>query len=185
MKRWLKKWLPSNETIQKDKSLHWLAAYKYPYIWAFNRKAVAKGVAAGLLVAFIPVPLQILFAAIVAFLVRGNLPVAIISTLISNPFTFVPLSFLIYKVGVFITGSNGASELPSFHKLEFHWESITLIWQETIVWFKSLGKSYFIGLLVVSVTSSVLGYFMIDAIWRIYIWYHLRARRNRSFSKNN
>lgn len=181
MKRWIKKWLSSPETIQREKSLRWLASWlrHYPYLWSLNRKTVARGVAAGLLMAFIPLPIQVFSSAILAFLFRGNFPIAFIATLITNPFTFVPITILIYKVGLFITQSNGVNEeILQFQELEFHWDNITLIWQETIQLLKSLGKSYFVGLAVVSIGSSVIGYFLIDILWRIYIW-HLRIRKSR------
>jgi hypothetical protein len=181
MKRWIKKWLPSPETIQREKSLRWLASWlhHHPYLWSLNRKTVARGVAAGLLVAFIPLPIQIFSSAILAFLFRGNYPIAFIATLITNPFTFVPITILIYNIGVFITQSNGVNGMPQFQELEFHWENISLIWQEAIRLLRSLGKSYFVGLAVVSIGSSVIGYFLVDIIWRIYIWEHLRIRKNR------
>jgi uncharacterized protein (DUF2062 family) len=70
MKRWIKKWLPSPETIQREKSLRWLSSWihRHPYLWSLNRKTVARGVATGLLVAFIPLPIQIFSSAILAFL---------------------------------------------------------------------------------------------------------------------
>jgi uncharacterized protein (DUF2062 family) len=181
MKRWLKKWLPDSETIRREKSLRWLASllHRHPYLWSLNRKTVARGVAAGLLVAFIPLPIQIFSSAIMAFLFRGNFPIAFITTLITNPFTFVPITILIYKVGAFVTQSNGANGMPPIHELEFDWENITLIWQETFQWLRSLGKSYFVGLAVVSIGLSVIGYFLVDIIWRVYIWWQLRIRKRR------
>lgn len=161
--RWIAKWL-----------------HKRPYLWALNRKTVAKGVGAGLLVAFIPIPAQIILASLMALLLRANLPVAIASTLISNPFTFVPINFLIYHIGILITGGNGIANPPPIHELELHWASISLVTQEIIVWFKSLGKSYVIGLLVLSISSSIIGYCLVDFIWRISIRWHLRSRRSRT-----
>lgn len=181
MKSWLKKWLPNRETIHREKSLRWLASWlhHHPYLWSLNRRTVSRGVAAGLLVAFIPLPIQIFGSAILAFLFRGNFPIAFIVTLITNPFTFVPITILIYKVGAFITQSNGINGIPKIHELEFHWENITLIWQEVFQWLRSLGKSYFVGLTVVSIGASVTGYLLVDLIWRIYIWWHLRIRKSR------
>lgn len=184
MKRWLKKWLPNRETIHREKNLRWLASWlhRHPYLWCLNRRTVARGVAAGLLVAFIPLPIQIFSSAILAFLFRGNFPIAFIATLITNPFTFVPITILIYKVGAFITKSNGINGMPPIHEIEFHWENITLIWQETFQLLRSLGKNYFVGLVVVSIGSSVIGYFLVDIIWRISIKWQLfiRSRRKKA-----
>lgn len=181
MKRWLKKWLPNHDSLHRDKSTRWIAKWlhEHPYLWTLNRKTVAKGFAAGLLIAFIPLPLQIILSAVLALLVRGNLPIAIASTFISNPFTFVPINLLIYNIGIAITGSNGIGEPPPIHELELHWESISLVWQEIIIWFKSLGESYLVGLITLSITASLSGFLMVHLIWRIFIWQHLRLRKQK------
>lgn len=181
MKRWLKKWLPNHDSMHRDQNMRWITKWLHarPYLWALNRKTVAKGVGAGLLVAFIPVPAQIILSSLLALLLRANLPVAIVVTLITNPFTFVPINFLIYHIGIFITGGNGIVNPPPIHELKLQWASISLVSQEMIVWFKSLGKSYLIGLLVLSISSSIIGYCLVDLIWRISIWWHLRSRRSR------
>lgn len=185
MKRWLKKWLPNHDSMNRDKSTQWIAKWlhNHPYLWSLNRKAVAKGVAAGLLVAFIPIPAQLILSALLALLLRANLPIAIVSTLISNPFTFVPINLLIYHIGTLLTGGNGAATPPPIHELELHWGNIGLIWQEAAAWFQSLGKNYVIGLLVLSTTASLGGFCLIHLIWRISIWFELRARKNKTTSK--
>lgn len=181
MKRWLKKWLPNHDPGNSTKNTGFTARWlkEHPYLWALNRKSVAKGVGVGLLVAFIPIPAQIIFSSVLALLFRANLPIAILSTLITNPFTFVPINLLIYHIGVFITGSNGVANPPSIHELELHWESIAMIWQEILIWIKSLGKSYFIGLIVLSVSASIIGFFLVHIIWRISIWLQLQTRKKR------
>lgn len=185
MNKWFKKWLPTHEKIKNDKNLGWLTKRfgAHPHIWAVNRKTVTRAVAAGLLVAFIPIPLQVFLAAILAFVIRANLPIAIVSTLISNPFTFVPLNFLIYKVGTAITQSNG-NGMPPINDIEFHWESISLVWGEMMTWFKSLGKSYFIGLLAVSVGASIIGYILAQIFWLISTRRKLRHRKKRKLKHN-
>lgn len=181
MKAWLKKCLPNRESISRNKSMAWIAhwLHEHPYLTALNRKTVARGVAAGFLVAFIPIPAQIIFSSGLALLVRANLPVAIASTLVSNPFTFVPINLLIYQIGVFVTGSSGDNPL-SIHELEFHWGNVTVIWEEFAVWFKSLGQTYLLGLLILSVSASLIGYAVVDLVWRFAIWRHLRARKSRN-----
>lgn len=180
MKRWLKKWLPNHDSMHRDQNTRWIAKWlrEHPYLWVLNRKTVAKGVGAGLLVAFIPIPAQIILASLLALLLRANLPIAIVSTLITNPFTFVPINLLIYHIGTSITGGNGIGDPPPIHELELHWGSIALVWQEIIVWFKSLGKSYLIGLLVLSFSASITGFCLIHVIWRVSIWLQSRARKH-------
>lgn len=181
MKRWLKKWVPNHDSMHRDKNTRWIAEWlrEHPYLWALNRKNVAKGAGAGLLVAFIPIPAQIILSSVLALLLRANLPIAVVSTLVTNPFTFVPINLLIYHIGIFITGGNGVTEPPPIHELELHWKSIALIWQEMVVWFQSLGTSYLIGLLVLSVSASITGFCLVHIIWRISIWLQIRARKQK------
>src|SRR3990167_10837505 len=103
--KWLKKKLPSAKKIQKEKKLRWLAKWlkKRPYLWAMKKHIVAGGVAVSLLIAFIPLPVQTVLAAILAILFRVNLPVAILVTWFTNPVTFIPANYLIYKTGAWMT----------------------------------------------------------------------------------
>lgn len=186
MKRWLRKWLPNHDSMHRDKNTRQIAQWlsNHPYLWVLNRKSVAKGVGAGLLVVFIPLPTQIILSSLLALLVRGNLPIAVVTTFISNPFTFVPINLLIYHIGVAITGGNGVGAPPPIHELTLHWESIASMWQEIIVWFQSLGKSYVIGLVVLSVSTSILGFCLVHVIWRISIWFQLRARKEKQSKRS-
>lgn len=185
MKRWLKKWLPTHDAMHQSKNTRWIANWlrAHPYLWALNRKNVAKGVAAGLLVAFIPIPLQILLASLLALLIRANLPIAIASTLITNPITFVPLNVLIYHIGLFLTGENDSASIHTIPALHLHWQNLSLIWQELITWVQSLGKTYLIGLVTLSVTASMTGFILVHVIWRISLWLQLRARSRKYAEK--
>lgn len=185
MKRWLKKWLPAPETIKKDRSTRWLGSWlnKHPYLIAINRRTVSRGVAFGLLVAFIPLPLQIFLAAMLAYLFRANLPIAIASTLISNPFTFIPFTYGIYKVGSLITHSNGMNAMPPIEPFHLHWDNISRFFPELLAWVSTLGESYLVGLLVVSVSASILGYLLVNIMWRIHVCLHLRRRKKSRSQK--
>lgn len=179
MKHWFRKWIPALEKLKRDKSTRWLTIYlhRYPYLLKVNRKTVSRGVAAGLLVAFIPLPLQIFLSALLAFLFRANLPIAIVSTLVSNPFTFIPLTYVIYKLGVLITHSNGMNGMPPVSEFHFHWGSFSKLFPEFLTWFSLLGKTYLVGLVVFSVSAAILGYSLVNIIWRIHILMQLRKRK--------
>lgn len=181
IKRWLKRWLSEHITIYRNKNSGWIGQWlhEHPYLWMINRKTVAKGVGAGLLVAFIPIPVQIILSALLALFLRANLPVAVLSTLISNPFTFLPINLLVFHIGIFITGGDGVSSPPPIHELELHIKSITVVWEEIIVWFKLLGKSYLAGLVFLSVSASISGFIFIHIIWRISIWLQMRSRKTK------
>lgn len=151
-KQKLKKWLPNREAIKNQPGLKWLDFLLHqPDLWHFNKHAVARGVAAGLLVAFVPLPFQMLLAILVALLFRANIPVAAAVTWITNPFTFVPITLLIIKVGSWFTGIKPV-------------ETIKMAGAQEL--FATLGKNFLIGLPVVSVVAAIVGYLLVRVLWR-------------------
>ena len=68
--------------------------------------SLAAGFAAGVAVSFTPlIGLHFFLAAALAWLIRGNMIVALIGTLVGNPWTFPFIWVLIYSVGSSILGS--------------------------------------------------------------------------------
>lgn len=169
MKKLLNKWLPTQETLEKNCYLRPLFLNKKSTcLWHINRRSVAKGVACGLLVCFLPIPGQTVLAVLLALLFCANLPVAILATWASNPFTFVPFNALIYQVGAWVLGIEG------------HWKNIPLSFSyDTLRWFFSLGKVYTVGLLIVSIGSALLGYSLIQLGWRLAIYWRRRHKVKR------
>jgi len=82
-----------------------------------TREATARGLAVGF---FFGVSLffglQMLLAAVVSHLVRGNKVMAVAMTAISNPLTSLPLYSACYVVGLLIVGSGGT--LPDLSTLQ-------------------------------------------------------------------
>ncbi len=149
--------------------------WQHQSLWHINRRSVAKGVAIGLWVSFLPIPFQMLWAALLAFWFRANLPIAIILTWITNPFTFVPINFFIYQIGSWILNeNNNAAAIPSMPG--WHWKSLGVSAHEFFIWFLSLGKTYLVGLPIIAFGSAVLGYLAVQVTWRIIVY---RQRRER------
>ncbi|BEV35288.1 DUF2062 domain-containing protein [Synechococcus sp. M16CYN] len=70
----------------------------------------ARGIAAGVLCGCLPFfGLQVVLSMSVAGLIRGNYLLAAAGTLISNPFTYVPLYWLNYQVGCSLLGPSSLS----------------------------------------------------------------------------
>lgn len=182
MRRWIKQWLPKPESLNNEKSLGWISKWlhTHTYLWQINHRSVARGVAAGLLVAFIPLPIQILLAAILAVLIRANLPTAVVATLVSNPITFLPITYLIYKVGTLVTQANGIDVAAKINALHINWNSFSEFWQSLLSWVYALGPSYFIGLAITSVAAAILGYFLTYLIWSISVRLKWLSRKKRN-----
>ena len=75
-----------------------------PLLWQLNRKAVARGLACGVFWALIPLPVQTLGAVASAIKLRGNVPMAMLGTWVSNPLTWVPVFYAGYRVGLAVLG---------------------------------------------------------------------------------
>jgi hypothetical protein len=83
---------------------HWL---DHPALWAVNRNSVAGGFAIGLFAGLIPGPLQMLGATLLAIPLKKNIPVALVTTFYTNPFTIAPLYLLAYGYGRLLLGAGG------------------------------------------------------------------------------
>jgi len=107
MRNWLKKYMPDHSTVSDNR---WLAPFRntllHPRLWHINRRSTAGGVAAGLFCGLLPAPFQMVSAAACAVVFRINLPLAILTTLYTNPFTIVPLYMIAYGLGSLMIGSD-------------------------------------------------------------------------------
>jgi len=103
VRKWFKKISPDRESVLANRWLRPIAhRISHPEIWQFNRRNVARGVALGLFVGFILPIGQIVVAALLAASARGNLLVAAMATLITNPFTFPPIYYAAFRTGSFL-----------------------------------------------------------------------------------
>lgn len=105
MRRWLQRWLPSEDRLRDSRSLRWLRPLlQRPWLWQLTRRRVANGAAIGVFFGFLIPVLQIVVAAAAALLLRANLPVAAAATLVSNPLTYVPIWVAAYQTGSELLG---------------------------------------------------------------------------------
>src|SRR5688572_12526351 len=100
MKNWLKKFISSSKLMQNSE-LKGIKFLKASCFWSRDRQCIARGVAAGLAGAVIP-GFQIFYATILVILLRGNLPIALLFTLVTNPLTVAPITYSVYFIGKLI-----------------------------------------------------------------------------------
>lgn len=74
-----------------------------PELWHPTRQRFASGMAVGAFFALLPLPIQMLAAALMAYITRVNIPAAIAGTWISNPLTFPFCVYAQYRIGCLIT----------------------------------------------------------------------------------
>lgn len=177
MRRYLKKYLPAPDSIRRNV---WLRPFQssllHPRLWHLNRHSAAGAVAVGLFCGLIPGPLQMLGAAFGALILRVNLPLALLATLYTNPFTIVPLYLLAYQIGRLLTDDHsGFIAPPGFSASAFAG------WAEAMqAWMLAVSKPLAVGLLTLACALAALGYVATRAAWRIYLIQAWRRRKPRS-----
>ena len=153
--------------------LRYIPALADPDVWHLNRRSAARGVGVGLFCGLIPGPLQIGGSVIACLAIRGNLPVAAITTFYTNPFTIVPLYVIAYEYGRLFYPDAAPSiawSLPQSAGLT-EWMPALLHWMA------QLGKPLAVGLVLLATTLAVVGWVTVRLVWR---WHAVRAWRRRA-----
>ena len=178
-----RKHLPTHEWIREHRWLGRFAPWLgHPNLWHLNRHSVAGGVSLGLFAGLVPGPLQMPAALVLAIPLHVNLPVALLTTLYTNPLTIVPLYVVAFEYGRFLLGEAG--ELGTVQTFDMDWLNFAASMRAMVHWMVSLGKPLAVGLFALALTLAAVGYFAVRAAWRIHVilaW-RARCRRRRELS---
>jgi len=139
------------------------------------------GLAIGLFFGLLVPLAQILFAVVFAVLLRANLPVAVVSTLVTNPFTFAPIYFLAYRLGAALLGEAPApiSEADLDTDIETTVSGVLDYGRFLLEQVVTLGKPLMLGLVVLASGAALLGYALIMLLWRLNVVARRRQRNGR------
>ncbi|MEE8287957.1 MAG: DUF2062 domain-containing protein [Nitrosomonadaceae bacterium] len=179
-RKFFKKYLPSHESVHQNRFIGMFGNLLHHHnLWHLNRHSVAGGVAVGLFAGLIPGsnPVQFFFASMFAIVFKVNLPVAVLITLYSNPLTIVPIYLVAYTIGKFVIG-NGTINMPQveFSLLD---KNINEWIPSMIDWLASLGRPLLTGIFLLAILLSIIGYFTVRGVWRLYVIYAWRKRAQR------
>ena len=136
-------------------------------LWGIRRRTIVPAFALGLFVCFLPVPGHVLIAALAALALRINIPVAALTTFISNPLTIGPMYFFAYRVG---------RELLRLPPRELEIE-LSLAWLTDS--FLNVWQPLTLGCILLGALLSLVGYIALDLLWRASIADYLEKRRAR------
>ena len=179
-KKYFKKFLPSHETVRQSRWIRPFGAWlHHPNLWHLHRRSVAGGVAIGMFCGLIPGPFQMIGAALLAVLFRANLPVAMFTTLYTNPLTIVPLYVLAYELGALVTGQHNGLSAAHFALPEMSWDNWYAV---SVDWIISLGKPFVLGLPLLATSLAIAGYFTVRVLWYaavVWEWRRRAARRGK------
>jgi len=183
-RKFIRRFLPDHASVRANRLVAMFGTLlHHPNLWHLNRDSVAGAVAIGLFAGLVPGPLQVLTALLLAVPLRRNIPVAVVVTFYTNPFTIVPLYLLAYAYGALLLGTNRGA--PSIEPFEMDWSNLIGSMQALADWMLSLGKPLALGLVALALTLAVLGYFTVQLGWRAYVTLAWRARQRRRRAKRD
>ncbi len=172
LRRYLEARLPQRDALLANR---WLGRFAHrlhdPALWHFGRRGVARAAGYGFMIAFVPIPIHMLLVFPIALIRRLNIPVVVGSLWITNPVTWVPMFYFAYRVGLLVTG--GAAHPVDALPLAADWHSIAVVLDR--IWLPLC-----LGSLICGVAAGLVGYTVIDGLWRLSIarrWRHRSASR--------
>lgn len=175
---WIRQRLPTEDTLKAQRGLRWMGPLlRRPWLWQLSRRRVALGAGIGVFFGFMIPVAQIAGAAVFAVLLRANLPVAAVATLVSNPITYAPIFMLAHRTGAAVLGEPGkpkeaealaeASDLPGTPGLG--WTARAL----------AVGKPLFVGLAVFATLGGLATWALVHLGWSVAVRLRLRRRRRQ------
>ncbi|MCW8896088.1 DUF2062 domain-containing protein [Sulfurimonas sp.] len=144
------------KTLKKTSKHHklkdFIKKYKIPpeYL-STSRRMVSKAIFIGLLIAFIPMPMQMLAVIAVIPFSKFNVPIALAMCWLSNPFTMPAMYYMEYLTGSYILGMDTTPVVM------------------TMDWFsENIGNIFiplYTGAVFYSVVVSSLAYYLVNRFW--------------------
>lgn len=188
-----RRWVPDPREVIHHPWLQWLGPrLTHPRLWHINRRGIAMAAAIGLFFGLLIPVLQIPLAAMAAVLLRANIPVAVCSTLITNPLTFAPIYFFAYQLGGLILGDPSlpapppeppkSTELSDLTKLDipdpglFAWLAG---WWDSVF---NAGRPLAVGLVTLAIVAGMSAYVLTSWTWRLRTAW-IRRQRTRRFRR--
>lgn len=154
---------------------------------------IARGIFAGVFTVFTPFyGMHFVVAALVAFIVRGNLLAALLATFVGNPLTYVPIAVLSTQIGLILLGRHpdAAGDGDTFvHKFLFAAEDlknnvialftdVDADWTALTIFYHDIFYPYMIGGIIPGVIAALAAYYLSVPLIRAY-----QARRRGALKK--
>lgn len=137
---------------------------------------IARGIFAGIFVSFSPLfGLHFIYAALVAWIMRGNIVASLLATFFGNPLTFVPIAVLSLNTGHYLLGMTGLDKeeverslggkfVDAGHDLWHNFKAIfthaETDWSHLSAFFNDVFLPYYVGGLIPGVLFGLAGYYL-------------------------
>lgn len=150
------------EELKEIRHSKWLSVFgdriHHSFLFSLNRRSVSRGAAIGIFFALMIPVAQIPIVVIASIFLRANIPVAVLATFVTNPFTTPFILMAAWYVGMLLTGDSpnlSLFSLPSGDDPDW------------IQWIKDMGEPLIFGVSFFAVTLSFLFYFLASYFWKI------------------
>lgn len=165
-KNFLRRHLPTPASLRGNRALRPVSRWlNEPELWHLHRRSVAGATFIGLFCAFLPVPFQMLIAAVLAVLSRCNLPISVVLVWITNPLTMTPIFYFAYRLGAWLL-----DQRIEVGTIAFSWT-----WLRDHI--SQIGWPLVFGSLVCGWVAGVTGFVVVRVVWRFHVIRRWRARR--------
>ena len=172
---WTRRNLPTREQMEESRWIRPFAGRVLrSELWRFTRRSVPRGVALGMLVGIIVPFAQILFASLLCLSVRANVPVAALTTFVTNPFTTPLIWVFAYKVGSWILQVVAMTVIAPVNSAMQHSQ-----FDDMLQWLTGATLVTAFGLVIVAVVAAAVSYLLTSFGWRWWIGRKRRARMER------
>ena len=165
-KKLVSKIMPSAERLEHMRSWGFLGEKLFAHdLWHLNRKTVSYAFLNGIFWASMPMPFQMVGAAISALVVRCNVPISVGLCWLTNPITMPPYFAIAYALGAWVLNSEPLS-LPDTITQSWIQEQLSLIWLPLLT-----------GSLLIGISAGLLGLIGLRLWWRWKVNHNWKKRR--------
>ncbi len=169
---WISRNLPTREQMEGSR---WTRPFANRILrselWRFTRRSVPRGVALGMLVGIIMPFAQILIAALLCMSVRANVPVAALTTFVTNPVTTPLVWVLSYNVGSWLLRVDAMTVVSPVNRAIEHSQ-----FDDMLQWLTGATLVTAFGIVVVAIVAAAISYVLTSLGWRFLVA-RKRARR--------
>ena len=130
-----------------------------------HRRSVAGAAFIGFFCAFLPIPMQMLVAAVLAIVARANLPISVALVWITNPITMGPMFYFAYRLGAWLLDR------------QIETQTIELTWSWLTTNLQAIGYPLLFGSLVCGWVTGVTAFVLVRVVWRVRVISRWRIRR--------
>jgi uncharacterized protein (DUF2062 family) len=125
----------------------------------------------GLFCAFLPIPFQMLIAAVFAIASGCNLPLSVALVWITNPITMAPIYYVTYRLGAWLLST------------EVEVDSIEMNWDWLMSNLGNIGYPLILGSVVTGLIAGLGGFVLVRVSWRLHVLSRWRSRRARRLER--